>query len=85
MKVSFHGTVLDYTSGVTSLEDNAQDLRELVDLLGERFGAPFKEFLLSDDTCTFLVNGMGIMNLGGLDTPLGADDEVEMLPFVDGG
>jgi len=86
MKVLFYGSILDYTFGENSLEvRDAQCMRTLIDLLGERFGAHFKEFLLADDTCLFLVNGNGIMTTGGLNTPLCSDDTVEVLPFVEGG
>jgi len=86
MKTLFHGSILDYTVGESSLEvGDAQCLRALIDVLGERFGADFKEFLLDDDTCIFLVNGNGIMTTGGLGTPLHSGDTVEVLPFVEGG
>ena len=86
MTVVFYGNVLDYTNEEKTLEvEGVPCVRALIDLLGERFGAHFKEFLLGDDTCFFLVNGNGIMTTGGLATPLYAADTVEVLPFVDGG
>jgi len=86
MTVVFYGNVQEYTFEQKSLEaEGVACVRTLIDLLGERFGAPFKEFLLGDGTCFFLVNGNGIMTTGGLATPLHADDTVEVLPFVDGG
>ena len=86
MTVLFYGNVRDYVSGGSSFEaGGAPCVRTLIDLLGERFGAPFKEFLLGDDTCFFLVNGNGIMTTGGLGTSLHSGDTVEVLPFVEGG
>ena len=86
MKVLFYGNVQDHTEGEKSIEvDGALSVRALIDLLGEKFGERFKEFLLGDDTCFFLVNGNGIMTTGGLGTPLHSGDTVEVLPFVEGG
>jgi len=86
MTVLFHGNVREYTSDAESLEvGGARSVRELIALLGERYGAEFGAFLLGDDTCMYLVNGSGILTTGGLDTPLTSGDTVEILPFVDGG
>ena len=86
MTVLFYGNVQEYTSGEKSTEvEDAPNIRALIELLGRHFGAQFKEFLLGDDTCFFLVNGSGIMTTGGLRTPLRRDDTVEVLPFVNGG
>ncbi len=86
MTVSFHGNVKEHTQGAKSIEvADTQSVRTLIDLLGERFGGPFREFLLGDETCFFLVNGSGIMATGGLNTPLHAGDTVEVLPCGDGG
>jgi molybdopterin converting factor small subunit len=86
MKVLFYGSVQENTCDEKELEvGNVLCVRALIDLLGERFGEHFKEFLLADNTCFFLVNGNGIMTTGGLDTPLQSDDTVEVLPFVEGG
>ena len=86
MTVSFYGNVQEHTSDNKSIEvEGPQSVRTLIEVLGERFGDQFKDFLLGDDTCFFLVNGNGIVTTGGLDTPLSAGDKVEVLPFVDGG
>ena len=86
MKVLFFQEVQDYTSGEKSYEaESVQCVRTLIDHLGDLFGAPFKEFLLGDDTCFILVNGSGTMKTGGLDTPLSSTDTVEVVPFVDAG
>jgi molybdopterin converting factor small subunit len=65
--------------------ETAPTLRALIDALGERFGDIFREFLLGEETCVFLVNGSGIVTTGGLNSPLQPGDKIEVLPFVDGG
>ena len=86
MKVLFHGSVRDHTSGEASFDPGeALDVRRLIEMLGERFGGPFREFLTGDQNCFFLVNGSGTMMTGGYDTPLKNSDTAEILPFVDGG
>lgn len=86
MTVLFYGSVKEYTSGEKSLGvGGAQCLSELIDLLGEHYDEHFKEFLLGDHTCFFLVNGNGIMTTGRLGTQLQPNDTVEVLPFVEGG
>jgi len=86
MKVFFNGNVTEHTSGEKIFETAKEDnIRSLIDRLSERFGGGFKDFLLGDGTCFFLVNGSGIMMTGGLRTPLKPGDTVEVMPFVDGG
>jgi molybdopterin converting factor small subunit len=86
MTVLFYGSVQEYTLGEKSLEvGGVQCVSALIDLLGERFGEDFKEFLLGDHTCFFLVNGNGIMTTGGLGTQLQSEDTVEVLPLVEAG
>jgi len=86
MAVSFFGSVQKYTEGEKSFDaGEAPDIRALISRLGERFGDPFRDFLLGDGTCFFLVNGKSILHTGGLNTPLQPGDKIEVLPFVDGG
>jgi len=66
-------------------DGQAPDLNALIDLLGWRYGAGFKEFIHGEGNCFFLVNGGGIAATGGLNTPLVPGDRVEILPFVHGG
>jgi len=84
--IIFYGSVQEYTFKEKSLAISyTQSIRTLIDLLGKRFGARFREFLLGDNNCFFLINGKGIMTIGGLDAPLHEEDTVEILPFVDAG
>jgi len=86
MTVTFFGSVQEYTSGDKTFSSaDARSLRILIEQLGEHYGDRFKAFLTGDDACIFLVNGKSIAMTGGLDTPLGSDDTVDVLPFVPGG
>ena len=86
MTVLFYGSVIDQAKGVRSFQpQESTSVRTLIDELGAQFGQSFKAFLLGDETCLFLVNGSGLMATGGLDTPLCAEDKVEILPFVEAG
>ena len=86
MKILFYGNVLDCTNGEKSFEAiDCVNLHELVDKLGGHYGERFKEFLLGEKTCFFLVNGKGIMMTGGLNTKLNPQDKIEVLPFADAG
>ena len=86
MRVLFFGNIQAYTLGEKSFEaGDATCVSKLIDLLGEGFGERFKEFLLGENNCFFLVNGKSIMTTGGLNTPLHPCDTVEVLPIVEGG
>ena len=87
MTVKFYGSVQKYTSDekLFHVENADHSLATLIDLLGERYGKPSKDFFYGENTCLFLVNGSGIMKTGGLKTPLHTGDTVEILPFVDAG
>jgi len=87
MKVSFFGSACEYTHGEKSYEFPADCLsvRDLIDRLGGRFGEDFRNFLLGNETCLFLVNGKGLAMSGGLDTELHSGDKIEVVPFINGG
>ena len=85
IKVIFFGLVKKQTNCPSIEMETAETLSILIDNLGEKFGATFKEYLLADDTCFFLINGKSIINTGGLNTPLKPEDKVEILPVVEAG
>ena len=86
MEVFFYGNVLDFTNSEKYYKTmNCLNVGELVDELGGYYGKHFKDFLLGENTCFFLVNGMGIMMTGGRNTKLQAGDKIEVLPFADAG
>ena|GEM_PF-6692626 len=78
--------MLDHTRKEASCQaEGAGSVRELIGFLGDRYGGAFAAFLLDDETCLFLINGAATATLGGLDAPLRPGDEIDVLPFVDGG
>ena len=92
MSVFFLSSVREHAGGDKSYEPDygsdagqIRDLNGLIDALGRRYGEGFKDFMLGEGNCFFLVNGGGIAATGGLNTPLSAGDKVEILPFVQGG
>ena len=86
MTISFYGNIIEYTNGIKSHEiNNCANIRELIEKLGDQFGDRLKNFLLGEETCFILVNGMGLMLTGGLDTKLKASNKIEILPFADAG
>ena len=86
MRVTFYGSVLDYTAGENFFEvENCSTVRDLIAKLAGHYGDVFNDFLLGNETCFFLVNGKGLMMTGGLDTPLHPEDRIELLPFTEAG
>jgi len=65
------------------------DLRELLTTLAGRYGTSFRRAVFSGDSLNgeiiILVNGRNVLYLQGLDTALGADDEISIFPMVAGG
>ena len=83
MTVHFHGYVIDHAKGVESFQsETSETVGALIDELGNHFGQSFKDFLLGDETCLFLVNGKGLMTTGGFGTKLLPGDKIEILPYV---
>ena len=85
MLVIFYGSVQNH-SGCRQLEiDHVDSIEMLIDKLGEDIGEHFKEYLLGEDTCFFLVNSKSIVGTGGLKTLLSQGDKIEILPVVEAG
>ena len=75
--------------GAKSLELGGDSIRAIVDALVERHPA-LKGQLLTDDGelnrfVNVYVNGQDVRYLAGLDSPVGANDEVRLLPAMAGG
>ena len=75
--------------GAKSLELGGDSIRAIVDALVERHPA-LKGQLLTDDGelnrfVNVYVNGQDVRYLDGLDSPVGANDEVRLLPAMAGG
>ncbi|MCL2720927.1 MAG: MoaD/ThiS family protein [Treponema sp.] len=86
MKIIFYGNVLEYTNNEKTYEaKNCTNVRSLIDELGLHYGEGLKNFIMSDETCFFLVNGKGIMLTGGLETKLNQQDKIELIPFTEAG
>ena len=86
MTVYFFGSVLEYTGGEKSHDaGDSQDLNVLIEKLGIYYGEAFREYLLAEGTCFFLVNGKGIATTGGLKTRLEGGDKIEILPHIGAG
>ena len=85
INIIFYESVQNH-SGCKSIEiEPVETLKVLIDKLGERLGDGFKEYLLGDDTCFFLINGKSILRTGGLNTKLNPNDKIEVLPMVEAG
>jgi len=90
MTVTFYGRITEYTKGdktytPASKEHKHSKLRGLIDELCSFYGEDFKTFINGNETCLILINGNGIALSGGLDSPVGPGDKVDILPFVDAG
>jgi MoaD family protein len=85
MEVLFYESVQNYSSCKSVEMKHVETLQVLIDELGNKFGKEFREYLLGEETCFFLVNGKSIMRTGGLKTPLKKGDKIEILPHVDAG
>ena len=93
MTVTFYGRVIEYTNGDKSFMPapgeaslgDSMTLRGLLDLLCGHYGERFESFINGNETCLILINGNGAALSGGLDSPIGQDDKVDILPFVDAG
>jgi len=86
MIATFWGNALKHTNGDKEFKtSSSSNLLSLIDELGEKYGASFKEFLLGNETCLIIVNGKGIQSTGGLHTPLNHNDKIDILPFVSAG
>jgi sulfur-carrier protein len=90
MTVKYFATIRSYAGETERRIDGApEDMRELLTALAARYGASFRRAVFSGDSLNgeiiILVNGRNVRYLRGLDTPLGADDEVSIFPMVAGG
>lgn len=88
--VKFFATVREIT-GVKSVEIEARDIKELLQLLVKTYGNKFKDVVLDDETgelkqfFSCMVNGKRIELLDGYDTVLKDNDAVALFPPVGGG
>ena len=85
IKVLFYESVQNHSGCVVLEIEPVETLKDCIEQLGEKLGSHFKEYLLGEDTCFFLVNGKSIVRTGGWNTPLGTHDKIEILPIVEAG
>lgn len=88
--MKFFATVREVT-GVKSIELEAGNIRELLQLLVQTYGNKFKDTVLDNDTgelkqfFSCMINGKRIELLEGYDTVLKDNDAVALFPPVGGG
>lgn len=88
--MKFFATVREIT-GVKSIELEAENIKELLQLLVQTYGNKFKDTVLNDDTgelkqfFSCMVNGKRIELLDGYETVLKDNDAVALFPPVGGG
>ena len=88
--MKFFATVREVT-GVRSIELEAGNIRELLQLLVQTYGNKFKDTVLENDTgelkqfFSCMINGKRIELLDGYDTILKDADSVALFPPVGGG
>jgi len=90
MRVKFFAYLRDYTNCSETDVPAVPTIRELTQILGERYGSKLGERLLAADgelgsEIVIMINGRHVVHLGGIDAPLKDDDVVQMFPLVAGG
>lgn len=88
-RVRFPAMISDRIGGVSSVDVPGDTVMEVVQALCERF--PALDGLIWDapgrvnDFLVFFVNKQDVRDLGGLDTPLNAEDEITVIGAAEGG
>ena len=89
-RVRFFGRASDLAQGQKEMKISSDTLRETLKHLKELFGDQFNELIL-DETgnirpfINIFVNKKNVNQLQGLDTEIGDEDEVLIIPAVAGG
>ena len=87
IEVLFFGQLRELTAVHDStfvIKDNAR-LVDLMEHLGEEYGAAFRQQVGSIKSLRILINGQEYMLLGGMEAPLKDGDTVVLLPPIFGG
>jgi len=90
MRVRFFAYLRDYTNCPETDVQDAPTVGDLARILGERYGAKFKNELITPSgepgsEIVIMVNGRHVVHLGGLDAQLKDSDVVQIFPLVAGG
>lgn len=89
IRVLFFATIRDLTREKQTAVPSAASVRELLEMLCERYGKAFREEALEGNEVSgrliVMVNGRSIAHTGGGDTPLSDGDTVAIFPLVGGG
>ena len=89
MIVRYFATIRDLTgTALVEIAEPPMTLGELLTQLAQRHGPAFRSVVLDGEALghvMVLVNGHNAVFSGGLDTQLGAGDEVSLFPPVGGG
>lgn len=86
IEVLFFGQLRELTGvrdGVFTV--NGASLVDLMEHLGEKYGAAFRQQVDSINGLRILINGQEYMLLGGMEAPLKDGDTVVLLPPIFGG
>jgi len=82
-RVKFFATLREITGLRETEVKGVENVRELLEVLYERFGDKFKKEI--EYRNMILVNGRNILDLQGYDTEIGEDDEIAIFPPAGGG
>ena len=91
MRLKFFATYRDITKCKETNIPASPDVWALLNVLGDRYGAPIRQKLFTPDgseigeEAIVLVNGRNIHHLDGKNTPLAETDTVCIFPMVAGG
>ncbi|MCL1834660.1 MAG: MoaD family protein [Oscillospiraceae bacterium] len=91
MNVKFFATYRDVTRVKQTSIPAQPDIRAMLALLAERYGATMRAMLYTPDgtgigeNAIILVNGRNVQHLGNMDTPLSESDTICVFPMVAGG
>jgi molybdopterin synthase sulfur carrier subunit len=89
MVIKFFAYIRDYTHTKETRMDGCGTMEELLQKLCSVYGRKFEERVFKDGVLSeeiiILINGRHLAHFNGLQTELGAEDEISIFPVVAGG